>query len=95
MGIVGVRVVCEKLVSAVANNIANVCYLSTYRAFWDFFEALTEGIGEASANQLAYLLSLGATSQAKNLCYGVIYMAVTEGTCCLREAGIRSSEQHC
>mmetsp|Transcript_29637 Transcript_29637/g.33264 ORF Transcript_29637/g.33264 Transcript_29637/m.33264 type:complete len:282 (-) Transcript_29637:239-1084(-) len=47
-------------------------------AFWDFFEALTEGIGEASANQLAYLLSLGATSQAKNLCYGVIYMAVTE-----------------
>ena len=47
-------------------------------AFWDFFEALTEGIGEAAANQVAYLLSVGATSQAKNLCYGVIYMAVTE-----------------
>ena len=47
-------------------------------AFWDFFEALTEGIGEAAANQVAYLLSRGQIDRAKKLCYGAIYMAVTQ-----------------
>lgn len=47
-------------------------------AFWDFFEALTEGIGEAAANQVTYLLSVGRVECAKKLSYGAIYMAVTQ-----------------
>ena len=47
-------------------------------SFWDFFEALTEGIGEAAANQVVYLLSVGRIDCAKKLSYGAIYMAVTQ-----------------
>lgn len=47
-------------------------------AFWDFFEALTEGIGEAAANQVTYLLSVGRVDCAKKLSYSAIYMAVTQ-----------------
>ena len=47
-------------------------------AFWDFFEALTEGIGEAAANQVTYLLSAGQVEAAKKLSHGAILMAVTQ-----------------
>ena len=47
-------------------------------SFWDFFEALTEGIGEATANQITYLLSVRRIECAKKLCYGAIFMAVTQ-----------------
>merc|ERR1712176_113055 len=47
-------------------------------AFWDFFEALTEGIGEAAANQVVYLLSAGQIDRAKKLCHGTVYMAVIQ-----------------
>jgi hypothetical protein len=47
-------------------------------ALWDVLEAWTEGIGEASATQVAFLLSVGQTDHAKNLSYSVIYMAVTQ-----------------
>ena len=47
-------------------------------AFWDFFEALTEGIGEATANQVVYLLSAGQIDHAKKLCHGAVFMAITQ-----------------
>lgn len=47
-------------------------------ALWDVLEAWTEGIGEAAATQVAFLLSVGQTDRAKNLSYGVIYMAVIQ-----------------
>ena len=47
-------------------------------SFWDFFEALTEGIGEAAANQVTHLLSVGRIDCAKKLCYGAIFMAAIQ-----------------
>lgn len=47
-------------------------------AFWDVLEAFTEGIGEAAANQVAFLLSVGLIDRAKSLSTGVIYMAVIQ-----------------
>lgn len=55
---------------------AEVATWALLGSFWDFFEALTEGIGEAAANQVTYLLSMGQVESAKKLCYGTIYMAV-------------------
>lgn len=57
---------------------AEVAAWALLGAFWDFFEALTEGIGEAAANQVTYLLSVGRVECAKKLSYGAIYMAVTQ-----------------
>jgi len=57
---------------------AEVATWALLGAFWDFFEALTEGIGEAAANQVTYLLSVGQIDFAKKLCYGAIFMAVTQ-----------------
>jgi len=57
---------------------AEVATWALLGAFWDFFEALTEGIGEAAANQVAYLLSVGQIDSAKRLCYGAILIAVTQ-----------------
>jgi len=57
---------------------AEVATWALLGAFWDFFEALTEGIGEAAANQVTYLLSAGQIDCAKKLCYGAIFMAVTQ-----------------
>jgi hypothetical protein len=63
-------------------DFINFCFLvatwALLGAFWDFFEALTEGMGEAAANQITYLLSAGRIDCAKKLCYGVIFMAVTQ-----------------
>lgn len=63
-------------------DFVNFCFLvatwALLGAFWDFFEALTEGIGEAAANQITYLLSAGQIDCAKKLCYGVIFMAITQ-----------------
>lgn len=39
---------------------------------------MTEGIGEAAANQVTYLLSVGQVDRAKKLCYGSMFMAVTQ-----------------
>jgi len=47
-------------------------------ALWDFFEALTEGLGEGAANEVYYLLSEGQSDRAKKLCYGATYMAVIQ-----------------
>ena len=47
-------------------------------AFWDVLEAFTEGIGEAAANQVAFLLSIGLPRRASNLSNGSIYMAVIQ-----------------
>jgi Na+-driven multidrug efflux pump len=43
-------------------------------AFWDVLEALTEGIGEASAIQVAFLLAANQPERAKKLSYSVLYM---------------------
>jgi MatE len=47
-------------------------------ALWDVLEAWTEGIGEAAATQVAFLLSVGQADRARNLSYGVVYMAVIQ-----------------
>ncbi len=47
-------------------------------AVWDVLEAWTEGIGEAAATRVAFLLSVGQTGRARNLSYGVVYMAVIQ-----------------
>merc|ERR1712025_243957 len=57
---------------------AEVATWTLLGAFWDFFEALTEGIGEAAANQVTYLLSAGQVEAAKKLSHGAILMAVTQ-----------------
>lgn len=57
---------------------AEVATWALLGAFWDFFEAVTEGIGEAAANRLVYLLSAGQIDRAKNLCHGAVFMAVTQ-----------------
>jgi len=57
---------------------AEVATWALLGAFWDFFEALTEGIGEAAANQVVYLLSAGQIDRAKKLCHGTLFMAVTQ-----------------
>lgn len=44
-------------------------------AVWDFVEAFTEGIGEAAANQVAFLLSLGHAQLAKELSFSSAYWA--------------------
>jgi len=69
---------------------AEVATWALLGAFWDFFEALTEGIGEAAANQVTYLLSTGQINSAKKLCYGAMLMAVTQAvlvTCALYMSG--------
>lgn len=43
--------------------------------FWDFLQALTEGIGEAAANQVAFLLSVGQPQMAKELSYSAVYIS--------------------
>ena len=45
---------------------------------WDVLEALTEGIGEASAIQIAFLLAAAQPERAKKLSYTVIYLAVIQ-----------------
>eukprot|EP00536_Pseudo-nitzschia_multiseries_P001150 jgi/Psemu1/282821/fgenesh1_pg.14_\ len=57
---------------------AEVAAWALLGALWDFFEALTEGFGEAAANKVYYLLSAGCVDRAKNLSYGVIYMSVVQ-----------------
>jgi Na+-driven multidrug efflux pump len=48
-------------------------------ALWDVLEALTEGIGEAAANQVAFLLSTGVVvDRARMLSNGVMYLAVMQ-----------------
>ena len=43
-------------------------------AFWDVLEAFTEGVGEASATQVALLLSSAQPERAKKLSYSVLYL---------------------
>merc|ERR1712003_489102 len=57
---------------------AEVATWALLGAFWDFFESLTEGIGEAAANKVVFLLSAGQIDHAKKLCYSTIFMAVTQ-----------------
>jgi len=57
---------------------AEVATWALLGAFWDFFEAVTEGIGEAAANQIVFLLSAGKMDHAKKLCHGAVFMAVTQ-----------------
>lgn len=57
---------------------AEVATWALLGAFWDCFEALTEGLGEASANKVAYLLAAGHVNRAKKLCYGSIYMSTIQ-----------------
>ncbi|KAL3907479.1 MAG: hypothetical protein SGILL_008858, partial [Bacillariaceae sp.] len=57
---------------------AEVATWTLLGAFWDVLEALTEGIGEAAANQVAFLLSVGLIDRAKQLSYGAMYMAVVQ-----------------
>ena len=47
-------------------------------AIWDVLEALTEGIGEAAAIQVAYLLAAAQPERAKKLSHMVIYLAVIQ-----------------
>ena len=42
-------------------------------SMWEVLEASTEGIGEAAAIRVAYLLAVGQPEQAKLLSYKVIY----------------------
>jgi MATE family multidrug resistance protein len=57
---------------------AEVATWALLGAFWDVLEALTEGIGEAAANHVAFLLSVGLVDRAKDLSYGAMYMAVVQ-----------------
>jgi hypothetical protein len=57
---------------------AEVATWALLGAFWDVLEALTEGIGEAAANQVAFLLSVGLVERAKKLSHSVVYMAVVQ-----------------
>lgn len=57
---------------------AEVATWALLGAFWDVLESFTEGIGEAAANQVAFLLSVGLIERAKNLSMGVIYLAVMQ-----------------
>lgn len=69
------------------DGIAHTCHqhptVATWAllgAFWDVLEAWTEGIGEAAASQVAFLLAIGQADRARNLSYSVVYMAVTQAT---------------
>lgn len=55
--------------------VATWCLLG---AFWDVLEAFTEGIGEASAIQVAFLLAAGQPERAKKLSYSVLYMGLLQ-----------------
>ncbi|KAG7342247.1 MATE efflux family protein [Nitzschia inconspicua] len=57
---------------------AEVATWALLGAFWDVLEALTEGIGEAAANQVAFLLSTGLIERAKSLSWGVINLALIQ-----------------
>jgi Na+-driven multidrug efflux pump len=61
-------------------------------AFWDFMEAFTEGIGEAAANQVAFLLSLGHAEVAKDLSYSAVYWACIQSL--LVTSGLLMSGQY-
>lgn len=55
-------------------------------ALWDILEALTEGIGEAVATQVAFLLSVCQPERARRLSNTVMYLAVVQSlmvTSCL------------
>ena len=47
-------------------------------SMWEVLEASTEGIGEAAAIRVAYLLAVGQPEQAKLLSYKVIYVSVIQ-----------------
>lgn len=56
-----------------------ICYFgSSHSPLIFFWNSIFIVVGEAAANQVAYLISVGAVGRAKKLCKGVIYMAVTQ-----------------
>ena len=56
-------------------SVSTWCLLG---AFWEVLEALTEGIGEASAIQVALLLSAAQPERAKKLSYSVLYIGLIQ-----------------
>ena len=57
---------------------AEVAAWALLGAIWDILEALTEGIGEAAAIQVAYLLAAIQPERARKLANTVIYLAVVQ-----------------
>lgn len=65
--------------SATKFNIA--CLVATWcllGAVWDVLEAFTEGIGEAAATQVAFLLAAAQPERAKKLSYSVLYIGLSQ-----------------
>jgi Na+-driven multidrug efflux pump len=57
---------------------------------WDVLEAFTEGIGEASAIQVAFLLAAAQPERAKKLSYSILYVGFIQSllvTSCLYMGG--------
>jgi len=57
---------------------AEVAAWTTLGAVWDVLEALTEGIGEAAATQVALLLAACHPERARRLTNSVIYLAIVQ-----------------
>lgn len=57
---------------------AEVAAWAVLGAIWEIFEALTEGIGEAAAIQVAFLLAALQPDRARKLANTVIYLAVVQ-----------------
>lgn len=57
---------------------AEVASWAVLGAIWDILEALTEGIGEAVAIQIAFLLSACQAERARRLSNTVMYLAVVQ-----------------
>lgn len=57
---------------------AEVATWAILGAIWDVLEALTEGIGEASATQVAFLLAALQPQRAQKLANTVIYLAIVQ-----------------
>lgn len=47
-------------------------------ALWDVLEALTEGIGEAAAIQVAFLLAAAQPERARKLSYSILYIGFVQ-----------------
>jgi len=56
-------------------EVATWCVLG---ALWDVLEAFTEGIGEAAAIQVAFLLAAAQPERARKLSYSILYIGLVQ-----------------
>lgn len=64
-----------RLMSISSFAVATWCLLG---ALWDVLEAVTEGIGEAAAIQVAFLLAAAQPERAKKLSHSILYIGLVQ-----------------